>query len=70
MVMTKIPKWYVLQTLLGCGPGSDVNRRTIYHNNEEVITLNYRMDEWHKEDSIALQKLCNYLNKLENEKDD
>lgn len=64
-ILDTLPKWYVSKTLLGCGPDSDINRRIIYHNMLAVATFNYRMHEWHEEDSEALQKLCNYLNALE-----
>jgi len=57
--------WYLAQTLLGCGPDSDVNRRSIHHGTKEICTLNHRMDEWNEEDSQALQSLCDYLNRKE-----
>jgi len=67
---TKLPlekTWHISKTLLGCGEGSDVNRRYLERGFEQVVCFNHRMAEWHHEDDKALQNLCDYLNKMERE---
>ena len=60
--------WHVMQTLLGCGPGSDVNRRILYRGFDEIAVFNQRMAEWHPEDNAALHKLARRLNEIERER--
>jgi hypothetical protein len=63
--MSDLPDWYVLKTLLSCGPDSDINRRTLYHKGRAVAIFNQRMAEWHPEDDAALSALEYYLNHTE-----
>lgn len=59
------PRWYVMKTLLSSGPDRDINRRSVYRNDDRIVTFNYRMAEWHPDDDEALRQLCDRLNKLE-----
>lgn len=59
--------WYIQQTLLGCGPNRDINRRMLYRGMEEIVCFNKEMREWSREDDKALQKLASFLNSLEQE---
>jgi hypothetical protein len=58
-----IGRWHVMQTLIGCIDGSDINRRYLCCGFDEFrVTFNERMDPWHPDDDKALHALCRYLN--------
>ena len=57
--------WHVMQTLLGCAPGRDTNKRFLMRGFVEVAVFNAEMRVWSEEDDQALHKLAKYLNQPE-----
>jgi hypothetical protein len=51
--VTKLPRVYVMKTLLGGKP--DVNRRFLYVDDKVVRTFNYEMRPWTKELQAELE---------------
>ena len=66
--MSRIPKdgeYFAMKTLLGCAPGEDRNRRSVYRwpEAEPVLTMNDRMRHWTDLDELRLEIILEALNR-------
>jgi hypothetical protein len=66
--MSRIPKdgeYIAMKTLLGCNPGEDRNRRSVYRwpDSEPVLTMNQDMRLWTEKCEEQLEIILAALNR-------
>jgi hypothetical protein len=64
-IIPKDGEYFAMKTLLGCAPGEDRNRRSVYRwpEAEPIFTMNDRMRHWTDLDELRLEIILEALNR-------